>query len=222
MGTPGKEAETVSETTAPQAAHDGNIACLTRKNCAQLFFVYAGMHGMIEGMGPMTFLQKSGISDRNIAFVRDPHACFFDKGVSDAIPTLDALIDWHHGHIAANPHVTEVYCVGNSFGGWAALLFGYILAVKKVWALAPGGEWGRKLLVDLMDDANGVTEYDLHYSHQEPEDQRFAESLRNYPGIRLIRQEAHGHLMISGLLQSGALAQLFPPFRPAADPRDGS
>ena len=203
-------------TPAPaKGKHDGNIACLTRPACSQLFFVYAGAQGMLEGMGPMTFLQKSGISDRNVAFIRDPHACFFDKGVSAEIPTLDALIDWHQAHIAAHPHVTEVYCVGNSFGGWAALFFGYMLAVKKVWALAPGGEWGRTLLMDLMDDSNGVTDYDIHYSHQLAEDKLFAESLRNYPGVRMIHNEEHGHLMIRGLLQNGDLPKLFPPFQAA-------
>ena len=203
--------------TSPPSDHGGNIACLTRKNCSQLFFVYAGLHGMVEGMGPMTFLQKSGIADRNIAFIRDPHACFYDKGVSDEIPTLDALIDWHQAHIAANPHVTEVYCIGNSFGGWAALFFGYMLGVKKVWSLAPGGEWGRTLLMDLMDDENGVTEYDIHYSREEPEDQLFAESLEGYPDIRLIRHEEYGHLMISGLLDSGELPKMLPPFQAAAE-----
>lgn len=206
----------MSEKTVPQSNHGGNIACLTRENCSQLFFVYAGAQGMVEGMGPMTFLQKSGISDRNVAFVRDPNAAFFDKGVSAELPDLDAVIDWHHAHIAANPQVTEIYCVGNSFGGWAALFFGYMLAAKKVWALGPGGDWGRQLLMDLMDDSNGVTEYDIIYSRKEPEDKLFAESLQGYPGVRLIHLEEHGHLIITGLLQNGELPKLFPPFQAAA------
>jgi len=205
----------LSDKTVSANNHGGNIACLTRENCSQIFFVYAGGAGMVEGMGPMAFLQKSGISDRNFAFVRDPHLVYFDKGVSDEIADLDAVIDWHHAHLAANPHVTEVYCLGNSFGGWAALFFGYMLAAKKVWSLAPAGSWGLDLLKDLMDESNGVTQYDIYYSVDEPKDKRFAEALQNYPGVTLIRRDEHGHLMIRGLLKSGELPTLFPPFKTA-------
>lgn len=211
---PEEKGDKMTDLSNPSAASGGNIVCLNRKTCSQLFFVYAGAHGAIEGMGPMTFLQKSGIADRNIVFVRDPHRCFFDKGVSDEIPTLDALLDWHQDYIDANPHVTEIYTVGNSFGGWAALFFGYMLAVRKSWALAPGGEWGRKLLVDMMDVSNGTTEYEIYYSRQFPEDQLFAESLQNYPNVRLNHIYEHGHMMITGLLESGELVNLFPPFKP--------
>ena len=190
--------------------HGGNIACLTRKRCSQLFFVYSGMKGAMEGLSPMTFLQRSGISDRNVACLRDPNGCLYEKGISDEIPSLEAVLNWHEAHIAANPHVTEIYAVGNSHGGWAALFFGYMLGFKKVWALAPGGPRGRDLLTNLMDRENGVTEYDILYSREIEADRDFAESLAGYPGVNLIRHEGHGHLMINGLIQDGLLAGLFP------------
>lgn len=196
--------------------HGGNIACLTRDNCSQLFFVYAGGLGMVEGMGPMAFLQQSGISDRNVAFVRDPNTHYFSKGVSDELPDLDAVLDWHQSHLDANPHIDEVYCVGNSFGGWSALFFGYMLGVKKVWALAPAGTWGLKLLLDMMDDSNGVTEYDIFYSEEEERDKRFAQALKEYPGVQLHERNNHGHMMIRGMMQSGELPNLFPPLKGAA------
>lgn len=195
---------------------DGNISLLTRQNCAQVFFVYGGKQGMIEGMGPMTFLQKSGLADRNIVFLRDPNANFFEGGVSADIPDVDAVIDWHSAYLAANPHITEVYTIGNSFGGWASLFFGYMLAVDKVWSMAPAGPWGRELLVDLMADSNGKTVYDLYYSHQVESDKVFAESLQHAPGVNLVHVEEHGHLMMSGLMRTGVLPSLFPPFKAAA------
>lgn len=195
--------------------HGGNIAVLSRENCSQLFFVYAGGLGMVEGMGPMAFLQQSGISDRNVAFVRDPNTHYFSKGVSDDLPDLDAVLDWHQQHIDANPHIDEVYCIGNSFGGWSAMFFGYMLGVKKVWALAPAGTWGLKLLLDLMDDPNGVTEFELFYSENEPRDKRFAEALSGYPGVNLHKRNDYGHMMIRGMMQAGELPQLFPPVQAA-------
>lgn len=199
-----------------QNDHGGNIAILTRPNCSQLFFVYAGGLGMIEGMGPMAFLQKSGLSDRNVAFVRDPDTYYFENGVSEELPNMDAVLDWHFEHVKANPHVTEVYCVGNSFGGWSALFFGHMLAARKVWALAPAGTWGRKLLVDLMAEHNGVTDFEIYYSQDEPKDVRFAEALQNHPGVQTFRKDEYGHLMIRGLLQSGELPKMLPPHKSAA------
>lgn len=195
---------------------DGNISVLTRQNCAQVFFVYGGKQGMIEGMGPMTFLQRSGLADRNIVFIRDPRANFFESGVSADIPDCEAVLDWHSGYLAENPHITDVYTVGNSFGGWGALFFGYMLAVDKVWAMAPAGAWGRDLLVDLMADSNGKTVYDIYYSHQLELDKIFAESLQHTPGVSLVHVKEHGHLMMSGLMRTGVLPTLFPPFKASA------
>ncbi|SMY09264.1 hypothetical protein [Flavimaricola marinus] len=195
--------------------HNGNIACLTRKNCCQLFFVYGGAHGRMEGMGPMAFLQKSGIADRNIVFVRDPKAKFYHEGVSDELPDLDSVLDWHAQYIEDNPHITEVYTVGNSFGGWASMFFGYMLGVDKVWALAPAGPWGRDLLIDLMKDGNGHTEYDVYYSRDVEEDKIFAESFVGYPNLSLTHIDEHGHMMITGLINTGQLPTMFPPFKAA-------
>jgi hypothetical protein len=197
----------------PQRAHDGNIAVLNRENCAQLFFVYAGGMGVYEGMGPMQFVQKSGIANRNLVFIRDPKLMYFDEGVSEEIPTMDAMLDWQQSHIASLPHVREVYCLGNSFGGWAALFFGYMLGVKKVWSLAPAGGWGRKILMDLMEEDNGVTDYEIYYSQQVAKDKRFAESLAGYPRVKLVHREEHGHQQINGLLSTGEFQAMMPEFR---------
>lgn len=195
--------------------HNGNIAVLTRKNCCQAFFVYAGARGRMEGMGPMEFLQKGGISDRNIVFIRDPNVNFFHEGVSEEAPNLDAVIDWHRDFLAENPHITETYAVGNSFGGWAAMFFGYMLGMTRVWAMAPAGPWGRDLLVDLMADPNGATTYEIYYSGQIDADREFAEALVDTPDVELVQLDEHGHLMVSGLIQNGQLPTLFPPFRDA-------
>jgi hypothetical protein len=193
----------------------GNIVSLTRANCAQLFFVYAGGLGQVEGMNQMTFLQRSGLLRRNVTFVRDPEVQFFDKGVSPDIPNLEAVLDWHEAYVKSLPHVTEVYCLGNSFGGWSAMFFGYMLAAKKVFSLAPSGVWGQKMLRELMMDHNGVTEYDIYYSPDHEKDKAFAEFFDGCPGTTL-QARNHGHLMLRGLLNSGEMQEMLPPFIEAA------
>jgi len=193
----------------------GNIVSLTRPNCSQLFFVYAGGLGQVEGMNQMTFLQRSGLLRRNVTFVRDPEVQFFDKGVSPDLPDIESVLDWHLAYAKSLTHVTEVYCIGNSFGGWSAMFFGYMMAVRKVFALAPSGKWGQNMLHGLMMDANGVTEYDIYYSPEVEQDVAFARFFGECPNTRLVERE-HGHLMLRGLLNSGEMHEMLPPFREAA------
>ncbi len=187
----------------------GNISTLVRPNSAQLFFVYAGGLGQIEGMNQMTFLQRSGLLRRNVVLVRDPNLKFYTEGVSDEISDLDQMIDWHQAYIESLPHVTEVYCMGNSFGGWSALFFGYMLAVRKVVALAPAGPWGLEMLHELMSDPNGVTEYDIFYDTSVEEDVVFAKTFDDIEEATL-HERPHGHLMLRGMLNTGELVEILP------------
>lgn len=195
----------------------GNIVNLVRPNCSQLFFVYAGGLGMVEGMNQMTFLQSSGLSRRNVTLIRDPETKFFDEGVSPEIPDLEAVLDWHKAYIESLPHVTEVYCMGNSFGGWSAMFFGYMLAVQRVYALSPAGVWGKEMLRELMSDGNGTTEFDIYYSTEIEKDATFAQTYEGLPGVRTVIRNGHGHLMLRGLLNSGELQEILPDFHTAPE-----
>lgn len=199
-----------------EADTGGNIVSLERTNCSQLFFVFAGGLGHVEGMNQMTFLQRTNLLRRNVTFFRDPGTEFYQNGVSPDLPDPEAMMDWMQAHIDSLPHVDEVYCIGNSFGGWSALFFGYMLAVRKVFALAPAGSWGLELLKELMSDDNGVTEYDIYYSREQPKDKVFAESFEGYPRTRLFTRDEHGHQMLRGLLFSGEIHEILPEFREAA------
>lgn len=198
-----------------EADTGGNIVNLVRPNCSQLFFVYAGAMGQVEGMNQMTFLQRSGLLRRNVTFVRDQDSRFFENGVSADLPDVDAVLDWHRDYVDSLDHVTEVYSLGNSFGGWAALFFGYMLAVKKVLALSPAGPTGLPLLAELMKTDNGVTDYDIFYSRDIETDKVFAETFDGYARVNLVTREEHGHLMMRGLLNTGELQEILPEFAEA-------
>lgn len=203
----------MTDKPATTGDHGGNISCLIREKCSQVFFVYAGGLGMIDGMGPTTFLQKSGLSRRNVAFLRDPSVRYFEEGVSETINDLEGVLDWHQDFLDENPHITDVYCVGNSFGGWAAMFFGYMLGVKKVFAFAPAGHWGRDMLADLMQESNGVTEYEIHYPDDVVDDKRFAETFAGYPDTTLVVNNNYDHLLMRGLLMDNLLPDILPPFK---------
>ena len=202
----------------------GNIVNLQREDCSQLFFVYAAALSRVmqDGMNQMTFLRRSGLMGRNVTFIRDPgtvivdggiQECYYEKGISPDLPDVDAVLDWQKAYIDSLPHVTEVYAVGNSYGGWSAMFFGYMLAMKKVFALAPGGPLGRRLLEQLLREDNGVTEFDIYYSREVEDDRTFAETFEGYPRTRLFTRDEAGHSMMRMLLESGEMSQIMPEFR---------
>lgn len=204
----------------------GNIVTLQRQECSQLFFVYAGAKGFMEGLDPMAFMRHTGLMKRNVVLVRDVESVltpqgiqvsYFENGISPDLPNLEAVLDWQSAYVKSLPHVSEVYTIGNSFGGWSAMFFGYMLAVTRVFALAPAGVWGRDLLRDLMVDHNGVTQYDIYYSRDIAKDKDFAEAFDGYPNTQLIVRDEHGHQMLNGLLNSGELIDIVPEYRRAAE-----
>ena len=72
-----------------------------------------------------------------------------------------------------------------------------------------------KVLRDLMDEPNGVTEYDVFYSETEARDKRFAEAVGEFSGVTLHQRNDHGHMMIRGMMQTGELTGLFPALKSA-------
>ncbi len=206
----------------------GNIVNLQRADCAQLFFVYAAALSQkwVAGMNQITFLRRSGLMGRNVTFIRDPETVvqgrtvqtrIYENGISPDLPDMDAVIDWQKEYAASLPHVKEVYAVGNSFGGWSALLFGYILGMNKVFALAPGGKWGLPLLKGLLAEDNGVTDFDIYYAPEVEDDRVFAETFDGFPRTRLIPCEGYGHNVMRKMLQTDELARLMPEFVSAVD-----
>ncbi len=196
----------------------GHIAHLRRKACAQLFFWYQALN---TGEPTPLFLHQCGLFDRNVVFIRDPERSDFVGGLGPDFPTRQALIDWHVDLCAREPQVQEVYCVGNSSGGYSALLFGSILKANAVWAFSPRtwrdkkGAW-EELLPHIAANA-GATQFHLYFDQSDKKDRAIADALETFSGVELHPHRSDhvqwGHLIMVDLLRSGRLKGLFPPFR---------
>jgi hypothetical protein len=201
----------------------GNTVTRVSENCGQLFFVYAGPAGKY-GMLALPFLSESGLIDRNLVLLRDPHNADYMRGIGDGIDDIEALLNWHEACRSGMPHVSATYCVGNSMGGYAAFWFGHFLYARKAWAfsLQPVGE--AAALADLralLSVGNGVTEFEICYSADDPADREAAEYMAACPGVVL--HPYHGnvgkrgrHNVLLTLAEAGELHQFFPAYEPAA------
>jgi hypothetical protein len=201
------------------------LISMTRKNCAQLFFIYPGLANRVVPY--LKFIEQSGLGDRNLALVRDPYHENYARGVSDGIPTLTALVEWHKRHLSERPYVKETYHLGNSSGAYGAMLFGHLLRSSKVWAFGPRtarlstANEAKAFLKDLLAQSNGFTQYFIHYATSNRRDCAFAEYYANSPGVVLCPYEGTSggvwdHMIMLTLMENGTMSRLMPPYLPVS------
>jgi hypothetical protein len=206
------------------SARRENVVSLVRRDCRQLFCVFAGRGGKLMRRR-MEFLERARLVDRNLTLFRDPFHADYRRGVGGEIRDFAALVDWQRRRARELPHVSETYCLGASMGALAAMRLGYHLGARTVWAFAPrpytwhGLRKSLPELVRLLTAGNGVTEYRIYYSVHSWLDRRVAAAFAECPGVVCCPQEARGyglgHLVQAALVRSGTFASLFPPFAPA-------
>jgi hypothetical protein len=210
---------------AQKPAAQKPIMALKRAHCAQMFFIYPGRANRVENF--LNLIQKTGLSNRNLVLIRDFHAANYSQGVSPEIPTLDALLDWHVAHLKSHPRVTEFHMIGNSSGGYGAMLFGYLLGAQKVFVFAPRtaqletAEAAKASLKELMATGNGVTEYFIHFAPTNKRDTAFARYFEGSPGVVLCPHDKTvpgwwDHALMGGLVENGEMRDFLPPYLAAA------
>lgn len=153
----------------------------------------------------------------NALFFRDSRERDYSLGISRSVSSMKELVKWQVAQRNAHfPHVQRTFCLGTSSGARAAIASGYYLRVPIVWAFAPPDR-GRVPpsvsaqdppwmdLYRLLFNGNGVTEYRIYYNAGCVPDRRYAEGLKDCPGVRLFPQPGHHHCVIHTLARLGKL-----------------
>lgn len=149
-------------------------------------------------------------------FLRDPHMMWYQKGspgIGDDVPGVAAFLKT----IIAREGVKRVVMIGNSGGGFSALLFGALLGVDEIHAFNPPtrlhepddtsmpdqlaalqAEKGKALpYLDLQDifrkHLSSSTRVYIHFSRGECRDRRHARYLREFPNVHLIEYPFVSH-----------------------------
>ncbi|WP_035250991.1 hypothetical protein [Actibacterium atlanticum] len=196
-------------------SHEGNIATLKRKKCAQQFMMFAGLWRDYMSAAP-DFLRNSGISDRNTMVLRDPYDTFYERGVSSDISSSELLTEWIYNYLRKAPHIREAYTVGNSAGAYAAIYFGCKLGVDEVFAFAPSGLNRLTILMDAIEQAPSHTKINVFYDTRHERDTYFATQLGQSDRVKLVpspEDEPDGHWVMIRKLERNQLRDIFPPYR---------
>ena len=149
-------------------------------------------------------------------FLRDPHMMWYQKGspgMGDDVPGVVAFLK----RIIAQEHPRRVVMIGNSGGGFSALLFGALLGVDEIHAFNPPTllrepddtsapeqlaalerEQGKDIpYLDIRAifraHLKPETKVFIHYSRGARRDKRHARYLNEFPNVRLIEYPFVSH-----------------------------
>jgi hypothetical protein len=149
-------------------------------------------------------------------FIRDPNMLWYQKGtpgLGTDVPTMAERIR----AIIADQHVQRTVMIGNSGGGFAAILFGVILGVDEIHAFNPPtklheaadtsmpeqlvvlerelglGSPYLDLQKVLRQSLTAKTAIYIHYSRGDRKDRRHAYHLSEFPNVHIIEYPSVSH-----------------------------
>lgn len=171
-------------------------------------------------------------------FVRDPYDCWYQCGISDVADSIDKTADYF-ARLIDEHRFRRVVLTGVSAGGYAALLFGWLLNVDEVHAVAPrcfldlrnriahsdfrafkyverlyGSDRPQREYFDLKPlfatIKSVTTVFHIYYSETSPLDWVHATHVKGFPGIVLHPFEEGGHVTLGmRLARDGTLERTF-------------
>jgi hypothetical protein len=200
-----------------------------------LLIAFGGMRGQL-GMPPFEFFKATGGIPVKRLFVRDLRQAWYHRGIPGHGSTIEAVGE-SLGELVASHGVDRLVAVGNSAGGYAALLFGTLLGADTVLCFAPqtvleldvladmgDHRWDEQLRelvadggldtrwTDLRRALPGIrrsdTRYELYFDDSFTIDRLHAERVGELEGARLHRLDGGAHGIAREMRRSGELESI--------------
>lgn len=200
----------------------------------RLYFLFGGINARV-GMPQFEFYRSAQILEEHRIFLRDFSQSWYQRGLPGIASNVFEIADFLKSRID-DLAPEEVYFVGNSMGGFAAIMFAAMLGRGHAIAFAPQTticpqtrltmgdfRWTRQLLPTwaatvfgkhaydlepLIRRSEGAIGVDVYYSNQERLDARHAELLKGLPSVRLHPHNVGGHMLVRHLRDTGMLAEI--------------
>lgn len=211
---------------------DASTALLTAPSAQTLVITFGGIGGQVM-IPPFEFFRTMDGIDAHQFFIRDTSRAWYQKGVTGFGESIPDVATSCRAVVEACG-ARRVVCVGNSAGGFAALLIGSLLSADQILAFAPQtfiGPWRRLRYVDfrfrnhipntrqvnrsqrIVDVRPAVRStsasdrpVDLFFSADDRLDRVHSLRLREVRGVRLHPLRLGlGHGVVRGLRDSGYL-----------------
>ncbi len=200
----------------------------------KLFLFFGGLVGSI-GMFPFEFYRSAQILDHSKIFFRDISQAWYQRGLPGIGGNAHVIGDYLQAKIEESG-ASEIRFVGNSMGGYAALMFCAMIGRGKAITFVPqtficpkkrlllGDERYQDKVqalhqnltaTDIVDlkrwiaERNPAMEAQVHVSDEDPVDMLHANELEGFGNIEIYRyQQGGGHDLVQWLRDEGELARI--------------
>lgn len=199
-----------------------------------LFLIFGGRKGAM-GMPTFEFYRSTSILSESRIFFRDLSQSWYHCGLAGLTQNIDQTCDYIQALLdRINPKQTVF--VGNSMGGFAAILFSTLLNTGRVVAFSPQTFIGprKKLMAGdfrwkqatlgtyvraakkpryfdlglLLQNPDRRNALDIHVSTLDKLDIKHAENIRGYRDVNVHRHDIGGHSLVKYLRDNGSLKSL--------------
>jgi len=192
-----------------------------------LVVAFAGLKGFLGGYPAFEFRKTLSSVDVKSAFLRDHYSAWYHRGVVDVGPDIDAVAERLR---ALGREADRMVMIGNSAGGYAALLFGALFGCEahvfspqtfidpdmlhaagdhrwdpELEVLLESGRFDRRYgdLAPLIASSSGS--FHVYHGVEHPHDVAHAEHIRELPNVTVHPLEGTGHRVVLALRNSGWL-----------------
>ncbi len=117
-------------------ADEPNFRIVRTANAARTIVAFAGLKQLVGGMTPFNFMHSLAGVEANVVFIRDPRRTWYNGPIEGLGQSAGEIAGRIRG-LAAEAGGGDLYLLGTSSGGFAALAFAGLLGAKRVLAFAP-------------------------------------------------------------------------------------
>ena len=203
-------------------------------NSRTLFLIFGGRKGAM-GMPTFEFYKSTSILSESRVFFRDLSQSWYHCGLAGLTEDIDQTCDYIQAMLdRINPQQTVF--VGNSMGGFAAILFSTLLNTGRVVAFSPQTFIGprKKLMAGdfrwksatlstylravqkpcyydlglLLQKSDRQNALDIHVSTLDRLDIKHAENISSYRNVNVHWHDIGGHSLVKYLRDNGSLRGL--------------
>ena len=211
--------------------NQNQIICLN-KDSKNVLFVFTGNRGRL-GLPITYFHNVFRTIDANIVYLKDTPGYAFTQGIKSLGKTRTEAANYLI-QIAGELKAKNIYCFGNSSGGYGALLFGHLIGAKRICSIAGpttfnhlynihdkrGGPERIGLiqkgvpdadldLINVFKSSERVPEIICYYSKNMPQDVWQAERLKQFTNVKLIPvDDVDKHWLINYFFINGEIHKI--------------
>lgn len=199
-----------------------------------LILIFGGRKGAM-GMPTFEFYQSTAILNENRVFFRDLSQSWYHSGLTGITQDVHQTKDYIQT-IIDRVKPSEIVFVGNSMGGFAAILFSTLLNIGRVVAFSPQTYIGfrKKLMArdfrwkyttlktyarslykpkyydlhSLLQESDRQNEIDIHISTLEELDVNHSRNISQFSNVTVHEYDFGGHSLVKNLRDKGILKDI--------------